>query len=226
MSVEATTWVLTQLPADTPPVERMVLIGLANHAHSDGRNAWLSNAKLADYVGCSVRSVFNHLQSLESKGLIRRGDQEFIPAKIPSNRRPVVWDLAMEKTRSDGMQNLHPRVDRHENSGPLACKTDSSGMQAVADKPKPNQEINQRARPRANPIPSPGAPDHLAALRGPECEHGSPVGRCAFCRGATRPAPARGPADPAGFERGANLARATLTSLLAAKHVDEPEGEQ
>lgn len=183
MSWEATTWALTEAPTEVT-AEVMVLVGLANHAHADGRNAWISNARLADYVRCSVRSVQTHLASLEAKGIIRRGDQEAIPSRIPANRRPVVWDLAMELTRS-GVQNLHPKMSRGAESDAQGCKKPGSGVKPVADKLNTNQEINQGAS-RVE-LSTGGFPPSPAALRAAEleaCEHGAPPGRCALCRRA------------------------------------------
>ncbi|MFI6243944.1 helix-turn-helix domain-containing protein [Micromonospora sp. NPDC050795] len=75
-----------------------VLIGLANHAHANGRAAFPSQDRLAHYARKSVRSVQRDLTELAHLGIIRRGDQRHV-AFIPVDRRPVVWDLAMERRR-------------------------------------------------------------------------------------------------------------------------------
>ncbi|MFI7649991.1 helix-turn-helix domain-containing protein [Micromonospora sp. NPDC049460] len=76
-----------------------VLIGLANHAHANGRAAYPSQERLAHYARKSVRSVQRDLSELARLGIIRRGDQRHV-AYIPVDRRPVVWDLAMERRRT------------------------------------------------------------------------------------------------------------------------------
>ncbi|MEW2383712.1 helix-turn-helix domain-containing protein [Micromonospora sp. NPDC047707] len=97
MSVEAMSWALSDAP-DVPPQCLAVLIGLANHAHANGRGAFPSQERLAHYARKSVRSVRRDLDELARLGLIRRGDQRHT-AFLPADRRPVVWDLAMERRR-------------------------------------------------------------------------------------------------------------------------------
>lgn len=75
--------------------ELNLLYALADYAKADGTCAWPSQAKLAADCGVTVRSVGRYLSSLESKGVIRRGDQEAASC-VDSAHRPVVWDLAMD----------------------------------------------------------------------------------------------------------------------------------
>ncbi|WP_200215426.1 helix-turn-helix domain-containing protein [Micromonospora coerulea] len=98
MSLEAIVWALHYAP-DVPPSCLAVLLGLANHAHSDGRGAHPSQERLAHYARKSVRSVRNDLAELQRRGLIRRGDQRHA-AFVPLDRRPVVWELAIERRRT------------------------------------------------------------------------------------------------------------------------------
>ncbi|WP_446216539.1 helix-turn-helix domain-containing protein [Micromonospora sp. IBHARD004] len=97
MSIEAVSWALSDAP-DVPPQCVAVLIGLANHAHANGRAAFPSQERLAHYARKTVRSVQNDLKTLERLGLIRRGDQRHT-AFLPADRRPVVYDLAMGRRR-------------------------------------------------------------------------------------------------------------------------------
>ncbi|MBQ0900475.1 helix-turn-helix domain-containing protein [Micromonospora sp. U21] len=52
---------------DLPKTERLVLIAIAAHANSDG-DAWPSVATIADYVGCSARTVQRCLAKLVQMG--------------------------------------------------------------------------------------------------------------------------------------------------------------
>ncbi|OKI53801.1 helix-turn-helix domain-containing protein [Micromonospora sp. CB01531] len=97
MSIEAVSWALSEAP-DVPPSCLAVLIGLANHAHADGRGAFPSQERLAFYARKSVRAVRNDLAELARVGLIRRGDQRHA-SLLPADRRPIVWDLAMQRRR-------------------------------------------------------------------------------------------------------------------------------
>ncbi|HEY0700422.1 MAG TPA: helix-turn-helix domain-containing protein [Micromonospora sp.] len=76
-----------------------MLIGLANHAHANGRAAYPSQERLAHYARKSSRSVRTDLATLERLGIIRRGDQRHV-AHLPTDRRPVVWDLALERRQT------------------------------------------------------------------------------------------------------------------------------
>ncbi|WP_442933824.1 helix-turn-helix domain-containing protein [Micromonospora sp. CPCC 205556] len=98
MSVEAVSWALNDAP-DVPPSCLAVLIALANHADAKGAAAYPSQERLAHYARKSTRSVRSDLATLERLGLIRRGDQRHV-SQLPTDRRPVVWNLAMERRRT------------------------------------------------------------------------------------------------------------------------------
>ncbi|NJC10621.1 hypothetical protein F4558_000447 [Micromonospora profundi] len=98
MSVEALSWALNDAP-DVPPACLAVLVGLANHAHANGRAAYPSQERLAHYARKSTRSIRSDLATLERLAIIRRGDQRHV-FHLPTDRRPVVWDLAMERRRT------------------------------------------------------------------------------------------------------------------------------
>lgn len=98
MTVQAMAWVLDDAP-DLPTHLFATLMGLANHAQKDGTAAYPSQATLAKYARKSERAVRNDLTELERLGLIRRGDQAAVSANVPVDKRPIVWDLAMERKR-------------------------------------------------------------------------------------------------------------------------------
>ncbi|MEU0560931.1 helix-turn-helix domain-containing protein [Dactylosporangium sp. NPDC006015] len=134
MSLEATTWALTLAP-DVPPQTMTVLLGLANHAHANGRGAYPSQDRLAWYARKTVRSVRNDLAELERLGLIRRGDQRHV-AFMPPDRRPVVWDLAIERRR-EVPTHLDPAAE--PRSGTTTEPVDNraeAGFRAVLNRPE------------------------------------------------------------------------------------------
>lgn len=97
MTVQALAWAIEQAP-DVPQHNLSVLIALANHAHEDGTDAWPSIERIAWESRKSERQVQRALAELEELGLIRRGDQR-AAYKVPERYRPIVYDLAMERTR-------------------------------------------------------------------------------------------------------------------------------
>lgn len=72
------------------------LTGLAYHADKHGRGAYPSLPRLAALTCKSERSVRRDLRDLEDLKLIRRGDQSKA-AHLSADKRPVVYDLAMER---------------------------------------------------------------------------------------------------------------------------------
>ncbi|MFF9197304.1 helix-turn-helix domain-containing protein [Streptomyces sp. NPDC014779] len=95
MSLEATVWALKFAPP-MPPQFLGTLIGLAEHADAQGRGAYPSVPTLAAYTCKSERSVQRDLKGLREEGLIRPGDAGLV-AHIPADRRPEVYDLALER---------------------------------------------------------------------------------------------------------------------------------
>lgn len=79
------------------PVRKLILIGLANHAHRDGRNAWAAVSTLATYADCTERTVQRHMTVLLEQGFLREGDQGNWGGDhlVPVHRRSIVYDLAM-----------------------------------------------------------------------------------------------------------------------------------
>lgn len=90
-------WALEQAP-DVPAQALGVLMGLANHADERGRGAYAGQELLAEYARKSDRQARTDLARLEEAGLIRRGDQSLV-SHLRADKRPVVWDLAMERVK-------------------------------------------------------------------------------------------------------------------------------
>lgn len=91
MSIEAVSWALNTKRVATP-MQRLVLIAVANHADKRGQSAWPSQETLAEYCCCSSRTIRRQLSELEESGLIRRGDQRLV-SHFRGGYRPVVYDV-------------------------------------------------------------------------------------------------------------------------------------
>ena len=91
-------WVLNDAPG-LPANAFGVLMGLANHADHKGLGAFIAQAALGKYARKTDRQIRRDLADLENLGLIRRGDQRLV-AHLPPAKRPIVWDLAMERRES------------------------------------------------------------------------------------------------------------------------------
>jgi hypothetical protein len=97
VSVRAVTWVLDEAP-DVPANLLPTLISLARHADTDGRGCWLSKHRLAWNTRKGEEQVKRDLRQLRDRGLIRLGDQGLV-AHLPADKRPTVYDLAVERKR-------------------------------------------------------------------------------------------------------------------------------
>ncbi len=69
MSIEAVGAVL-RARVPVTPTAKLILIGLADHAHPDGRNSYPSVPRLAEYAQIGQRAVQRTLRELEAAGLI------------------------------------------------------------------------------------------------------------------------------------------------------------
>lgn len=67
MSIEAVSWALSTQRVATP-MQRLVLIAVANHADKRGQSAWPSQETLAEYCCCSSRTIRRQLSELEESG--------------------------------------------------------------------------------------------------------------------------------------------------------------
>jgi hypothetical protein len=106
MSREAIDWVYSEAP-DVPAPCVSLLAAMAHHADRLGRGSRLSVPTLVRYTRKSKRQVQYDLETLTDLKLIRPGDQSLV-AHLPHNRRPVVYDLAMEQM-ADGVQPAAPQ---------------------------------------------------------------------------------------------------------------------
>lgn len=131
MSNEAITWALQDAPG-VPPQCVAALFCLAERADKFGRDAYPSAKTLARWTRKSVRMVRYDLERLEDEKLIRPGDQSRA-ANLPVNRRPKVYDLAMERTyATDGVQPVAPQEDEESGVQPIAGVQSASPRQPIA----------------------------------------------------------------------------------------------
>jgi hypothetical protein len=108
VSVEAISWALNLAPVPRDrggkrnPACKAVLVGLANHAAPDGKEAFPAVRTLVRYTDLSERTVRTALDRLEAEGIIRPCDPAIVAAKIKrADQRPQGWDLAMHLVRDD-----------------------------------------------------------------------------------------------------------------------------
>lgn len=93
MSIQALTWVIYDVAPDIKHADFRTLLVLADHADPQGMGAYPSRSTISRLTGYSVRTVSYALKSLESSGLISRGDQRIVSGL--GGYKPTVWNLNM-----------------------------------------------------------------------------------------------------------------------------------
>jgi helix-turn-helix protein len=177
VSIEAISWALNAapIPRDRRDASSLavVLVGLANHAGPDGRNAFPSLAKLVRYTRLSERSVRYALRTLQDLGLILGSDPAIVAAYVKRpDRRPNGYDLAMQRSEpvvdnadaavdnSDGEEQRLPPVDRRGGQSPSlrAANSDATGSRVcprtVLNRPG-NRPARERSPEACSPLPPP-----------------------------------------------------------------------
>lgn len=130
MSVEAMVWVLNY--AEVTGTDKVVLLGIANHADAHGENAWPSVATLARYAGVSERAVQYSLCRLADAGLIVVEKQAGGTHRTAPDRRPNLYSVLM-----DGVKPIAPRgVKPASQRGEADC---TPGVKPVAPEPSLNR---------------------------------------------------------------------------------------
>jgi hypothetical protein len=163
MSLRAMLWALHE--ADAPdPIDRLILLAYADYAHDDGTCAWPSVGSIAETVNVDRVTVHRHLKDLQGRGLLVRGDQQYV-AHVRADRRPVVYDLPISRGGA-----LQPRGSARGVAQPPHGVT--HGVSPAPHDPK-NQEITQGAR-RPQTVDGPVDGDALGgcaahATRRPAC---------------------------------------------------------
>lgn len=112
------------------PIEKLLLLGIANHADAAGENAWPSNRTLARYVGRNERTVQRWLRTLESRGLVASQRNAGGTGVTRDDRRPNLYSLpgmaarvvdasppGAVDNRSSGVTSMSPRDGDGVTSG-------------------------------------------------------------------------------------------------------------
>lgn len=144
MSIEAMVWVLHNSP--TSGTDKVLLLGIANHADAEGRNAWPAVRTLAKYANLEPRGVQKALRRLESEGHIRIEAQAGGTQDMRSDRRPNRYTVLM-----NGASARTPRqVNGVSSSTERGVPQDANGVSSGTPEPslEPNIEPSSAARPR------------------------------------------------------------------------------
>lgn len=137
-------WVLHNSP--TSGTDKVLLLGIANHADAEGRNAWPAVRTLARYANLEARGVQKALRRLEAEGHIRIEPQAGGTADMRQDRRPNRYSVLMS-----GVSAGTPRkVDGVSPSTERGVLQDANGVSSGTPKPylEPSLETSSASRPR------------------------------------------------------------------------------
>jgi len=129
VSIEALSVVLNSTMS-TDPLQKLILMGLANHADGYGRSARPSQETLARYAQCGRRTVQRKLAELEEAGAVRRGDQR-LTDHLRGDRRPVVWDLCLRALHASSVAVSDP-----EDPTELSTSVDNASVRGATQTPR------------------------------------------------------------------------------------------
>ncbi|MGI5222469.1 helix-turn-helix domain-containing protein [Nocardia sp. CA-290969] len=102
MSWQASRWAARVAKTESGS-EKCVLLVMAEIADEHGQGVRVSQGTLEERCCFTERTVRRALIGLETRGLIRRGNQRLVQ-HLPVGRRPVVWDLVL--TEFAGSEDL------------------------------------------------------------------------------------------------------------------------
>lgn len=139
-------WVLHHAPVSG--TDKVLLLGIANHADSEGGNAWPSVHTLAKYANVSERSVQQSLRKLEESGLIRVRRQAGGLRDTRDDRRPNLYEVVMgQPALPVGVKRSSPRRRRDgvKSAAPRGEARFADGVKPAS--PEPSREPSEN-RPR------------------------------------------------------------------------------
>lgn len=178
MSIEAMSWVLNHAPVSH--TDKLVLLGIASHADSDGANAWPGIARLARYASVSERSVSRSIARLRDAGLLHVEVNQGGTHATDPKRRPNRYTIL-----TDSVSTGVTPVSSLDGQGvtPVTLRDDTRGTQGVT--PVSSESSLNRPEPSA---------DSATPTCG-QCDGGwidvgtDTVTPCPHCRADDTPAP-------------------------------------
>lgn len=178
MSFAAYMWVLKHgFAMCANAAQFATLVRIADHTDDSGRGCWTSQQTLSDELPMSRATVKRAIDELAQAGVIVPGDPALV-AHLRKDKRPQVWDLAMDRRitrgRSDPSSRKSPSSTRGQTDPSLkgngGSKRRATGGQIGASRrvnltPKPVIEpaiepnpSDQNHNQNQNPAPTTGLP--------------------------------------------------------------------
>ncbi|MDI6910482.1 helix-turn-helix domain-containing protein [Nocardioides sp.] len=142
MSIPAVKWAINE--TRLTGTRKLVLITFAEHADKGSAHAYPGIPRIASALNCTDRTVRRHIADLVDQGYLSEGDQR-LAAKIPADRRPIVYQLAMtEETRerwaaASGAAGVNRRRDAASAAGRKGVMAKAVRSASMPDCPSPTR---------------------------------------------------------------------------------------
>lgn len=157
-----------------------VAVAWAGYAdHGTGRNAAVTRARIAEQVGCAIKTVSRVWQVLRAAGLAAEAARGHGSSMgHTAGNRPSIWHLISRKTAApaaaDSVENVPLPPSRRDGwISPVERRSPSTRERAREGKTSPKQARPPRSRRRWRATPRPLAVQRLAAgLVTPAVGHG------------------------------------------------------
>lgn len=127
------------LRAPCSGTDKVVLIGLANHADPAGENAWPSLSTLSEYAQVDRRNVRRSIDRLIAAGLVEKQVKAGGDQRVPVDKRPNRYKLSLNR---GGVRALSPSTE-----GALVSERGGAGIPREGALAPPKPSLN-RPEPR------------------------------------------------------------------------------
>ncbi|SNY84298.1 hypothetical protein SAMN04244553_3615 [Nocardia amikacinitolerans] len=141
MSRQATEWARWKIPQNLVSVAaQAVLIEFADFADANGRGAWPALYRIAWGLSCSERNVANHVKALKDAGLLVESPSQAATAHLPSDERPIVYDLPIHWVRTETYEEAKKKhnAERAARKKAAADKRKAKAKAAAGDEQNPS----------------------------------------------------------------------------------------
>ena len=154
-----------------------VAVAWAGYAdHGTGRNAAVTRARIAEHVGCAIKTVSRVWQVLRAAGFaVEAARGHGSSTGHTAGNRPSIWHLVSRKTAAGSVENVPLPPSRRDGwVSPVERRSPSTRERAREGKSSPKQARPPRSRRRWRATPRPLAVQRLAAgLVTPAVGHGT-----------------------------------------------------
>lgn len=130
-------WALEQDGLD--PVDKLTLLGIANHADRFGGNAWPSVSTLAMYVGRSEMTVRRSLKRLTDAGLVTIVVQGGGSFARHGGYRPNLYTLTMRPLTDDRPAESRPHTGDTPGLSPVLGQASQGYVRRTVKEPSENR---------------------------------------------------------------------------------------